>query len=177
MKEEYEKRLYILNQKLDNGISQAEEHITLLRNEIQKSFSYDLAFFIKNMGNVGLSKWAATGLSSDNDDDTALSHNPGQIDFLYFLLSHGYLSTDYMAYRSVFMPGSLSTEDNNFIRAVTAGRSPDETVKMPLSNIANTVAKLHGLGMLMHDNAWHLLEPFSNVTFYPDRNVTLSKLN
>ncbi|STU51653.1 Uncharacterised protein [Klebsiella pneumoniae] len=155
MKEEYEKRLYILHQKLDNGISQAEEHIALLRNEIQKSFSYDLAFFIKNMGNVGLSKWVATGLSSDNDDDTALSHNPGQIDFLYFLLSHGYLSTDYMAYRSVFMPGSLSTEDNNFIRAVTAGRSPDETVKMPLSNIANTVAKLYGLGMLMHDNAWH----------------------
>lgn len=155
MKEEYEKRLYILHKKLDNGISQAEEHIALLNNEIQKSFSYDLAFFIRNMGNVGLSKWAATGLSSDNDDDTVLSHNPGQIDFLYFLLSHGYLSTDYMAYRSVFMPGSLSTEDNNFIRAVTAGRSPDETVKMPLSNIANTVAKLHGLGMLMHDNAWH----------------------
>lgn len=47
MKEEYEKRLYILNQKLDNGISQAEEHITLLRNEIQKSFSYDLAFLSK----------------------------------------------------------------------------------------------------------------------------------
>ncbi|CDL48683.1 hypothetical protein [Escherichia coli ISC41] len=34
-----------------------------------------------------------------------------------------------MAYRSVFMPGSLSTEDNNFIRAVTSGRLPDETAK------------------------------------------------
>ncbi|MCZ5840883.1 hypothetical protein O5274_25860, partial [Escherichia coli] len=53
------------------------------------------------------------------------------------------------------MTGSLSTEDNNFIRAVTSGRLPDETAKMPLSNIANTVAKLHGLGILMHDNAWH----------------------
>ncbi|HGS7288977.1 pcar [Klebsiella pneumoniae] len=155
MKKEYNERCFILHKKLDNGISQTEENIAQINDEIQKSFSYDLAFFIRNMGNIGLSKWATTGLSSDNDDGTVLSHNPGQIDFLYFLLSHGYLSTDYMAYRSVFMPGSLSTEDNNFIRAVTAGRSPDETVKMPLSNIANTVAKLHGLGMLMHDNAWH----------------------
>ncbi|EDA6141978.1 pcar, partial [Salmonella enterica subsp. enterica serovar Typhimurium] len=86
-----------------------------------------------------------------------------------FLLSHGYLSTDYMAYRSVFMPGSLSTEDNNFIRAVTSGRLPDETAKMPLSNIANTVAKLHGLGILMHDNAWH-----PQILWYLMRNDTNS---
>lgn len=107
------------------------------------------------MGNTGFRDWATECVLSDENDGIASSDNGGQIDFLYFLLSHGYLSTDYMAYRSVFMPGSLSTEDNHFIRAVTAGRSPDETAKMPLSNFDNTVAKLRGLGMLMHDNAWH----------------------
>ncbi len=64
---------------------------------------------------------------------------------------------------------SLSTEDNNFIRAVTSGRLPDETAKMPLSNIANTVAKLHGLGILMHDNAWH-----PQILWYLMRNDTNS---
>ena len=155
MRKEYDERIIFLHKKLDNGVSQSEEHIAKLNHEIQKSFSYDLAFFINKMGNTGFRKWAETCLSSDNNDRKASSDSAEQIDFLYFLLSHGYLSTDYMAYRSVFMPGSLSTEDNHFIRAVTAGRSPDETVIMPLSNIANTVAKLRGLGMLMHDNAWH----------------------
>ncbi|WP_217480843.1 YobI family P-loop NTPase [Enterobacter chuandaensis] len=155
MKEQYNERITYLHKKADSGMAQSEEHIAQLSLEIQKSFSYDLVFFINKLGNAGFSKWAETCLSSDNEDGTALSYNAGQIDFLYFLLSHGYLSTDYMAYRSVFMPGSLSTEDNHFIRAVTAGRSPDETAKMPLSNFDNTVAKLRGLGMLMHDNAWH----------------------
>lgn len=155
MRKEYDERIVFLHKKLDNGVSQSEEHIAKLNHEIQRSFSYDLAFFINKMGNTGFRKWAEICLSSDNNDRKASSDSAEQIDFLYFLLSHGYLSTDYMAYRSVFMPGSLSTEDNHFIRAVTAGRSPDETVIMPLSNIANTVAKLRGLGMLMHDNAWH----------------------
>ncbi|MCZ6144900.1 hypothetical protein O5255_26510 [Escherichia coli] len=62
-------------------------------------------------------------------DGESITDNAANIDFIYFLLSHGYLSTDYMAYRSSLYAGSLSTEDNNFIRAVTSGRLPDETAK------------------------------------------------
>ncbi|WP_226905701.1 YobI family P-loop NTPase [Serratia marcescens] len=155
MKTEYEERCSIILKKSDGGITRLEENIKTLRYEIQNTFSYDLAFFINKMGSSGFIKWAIACVSPGHGDGAVLPDNAGQIDFLYFLLSHGYLSTDYMAYRSVFMPGSLSTEDNNFIRAVTAGRSPDETTNMPLSNIANTVVKLSGLGMLMRDNAWH----------------------
>lgn len=107
------------------------------------------------MGRVGFEKRFAGCDISVNHEGVTFTDNSSNLDFIFFLLSHGYLSTDYMAYRSVFMPGSLSTEDNNFIRAVTSGRSPDETAKMPISNIANTVVKLRNLGMLMHDNAWH----------------------
>jgi hypothetical protein len=54
--------------------------------------------------------------------------NSSNLDFIFsFYLTAIFQLT--MAYRSVFMPGSLSTEDNNFIRAVTSGRSPDETAK------------------------------------------------
>lgn len=152
---EYKERCSVLRKKTDGGIVHLEESIKTLRYEIQNTFSYDLAFFISKMGSTAFALWATGCTSPDQDDGTALPDNAGQTDFLYFLLSNGYLSSDYMAYRSVFMPGSLSTEDNHFIRAVTAGRTPDETAKMTLSNIANTVAKLRGLGMLMHDNAWH----------------------
>lgn len=152
MKEEYNERIDLLDKKSDGRITQLEEHIAQLSHEIQKSFSYDLVFFIRKMSRAGFEQWAVNFAESEHEGGETFT---GNTDFLFFLLSSGYLSSDYMAYRSVFMPGSLSTDDNHFIRAVTAGRSPDETVIMPLSNIANTVEKLRGLGMLMHDNAWH----------------------
>lgn len=155
IKDTYEERIQRLQKKSDGHITRLEEDINTCKSEIHNSFSYDLTFFIDNLGNTGFRDWAAECVLSDENDGVAFSDNGGQIDFLFFLLSNGYLSTDYMAYRSVFMPGSLSTEDNNFIRAVTAGRVPEETAKMPLSNFDNTVAKLRRLGMLMHDNAWH----------------------
>ncbi|OSK88093.1 pcar [Escherichia coli] len=155
IKGEYEKREKWLQKKSDSHIARLEESINKYKNEIHNSFSYDLAFFINKLGSTGFRNWAASCISSHHNDGVTSQDNDGQIDFIYFLLSNGYLSTDYMAYRSVFMPGSLSTEDNNFIRAVTAGRDPEETAGMPLSSIDNTVAKLRGLGILMHDNAWH----------------------
>ena len=155
IKDAYEERNQRLQEKLGGHIARLEKIVNNCKNEIHNSFSYDLTFFIDKLGSTGFRDWAAACISSDDNDGIASPDNAGQIDFLYFLLSNGYLSTDYMAYRSVFMPGSLSTEDNNFIRAVTAGRDPEETVRMPLSNFDNTLAKLRGLGMLMHDNAWH----------------------
>lgn len=122
MKTEYEERCSIILKKSNSGIARLEENIKTLRYEIQNTFSYDLVFFINKMGSSGFIKWATAHVPPGYDDGAVLPDNAGQIDFLYFLLSHGYLSTDCMAYRSVFMPGSLSTEDNNFIRAVTAGR-------------------------------------------------------
>ena len=169
LKTKYEERKTILREKTDGGLARLEEKIKTLSYEIQNTFSCPLAFFINKMGRTDFGLWATECTSFGQDGNTALPENTGQIDFLYFLLSHGYLSTDYMAYRSVFIPGSLSTDDNNFIRAVTTGRTPDETAEMPLSSVANTVAKLRGLGMLMHDNAWH-----SQVLNYLMYNDTVS---
>lgn len=169
MKEEYQERIAIIQKKLNNDVSRLEENIKKNRYEIQNASSNDLAFFINKMGRSGFERYIACCSTPEQHDGESITDNAANIDFIYFLLSHGYLSTDYMAYRSVFMPGSLSTEDNNFIRAVTSGRLPDETAKMPLSNIANTVAKLHGLGILMHDNAWH-----PQILWYLMRNDTNS---
>ncbi|MCO5784235.1 pcar [Citrobacter meridianamericanus] len=155
LREEYRERYAFIQKKSNGDVFRLEETIKKIKYDIQNTFSYDLAFFIKNMGRVGFEKRFAGCDISVHHEGVTFTDNSSNLDFIFFLLSHGYLSTDYMAYRSVFMPGSLSMEDNNFIRAVTSGRRPDETAKMPISNIANTVAKLRGLGMLMHDNAWH----------------------
>lgn len=147
----YEDRCAILRNKSDGRNDRLAEKIENIRHEIQRTLSYDLTFFINKMSNSGFREWAERCVADNHSNTVVSPDNAGQIDFLYFLLSLGYISTDYMAYRSVFMPGTLSTEDNNFIRAVTAGRTPDETAEMPLSNIANTLKKLRELGILMHD--------------------------
>lgn len=155
LKKEYLDRRNLLVKKAAGGISKLNGRIEGLRHLINEASVRDLAFFINEMGSSQFAEWARQLSSNDQDNGKKTSEDASTTDFLYFLLRYSYLSTDYMSYRSVFMPGSLSIEDNNFIRAVTAGRSPDETLLMPLSNTANTLTKLCGLGIQLNDNAWH----------------------
>ncbi|MFP1592813.1 hypothetical protein ACLB1M_33315 [Escherichia coli] len=106
MKEEYQERIAIIQKKLNNDVSRLEENIKKNRCEIQNASSYDLASSIKWGDQV--SKIYACCSTPEQHDGESITDNAANIDFIYFLLSHGYLPTDYMAYRSVFMPGSLS---------------------------------------------------------------------
>ena len=78
-----------------------------------------------------------------------------QIDFIYFLLSSGYLSTDYMSFRSIFMPGGLTENDNTFIKAVMSGTDVVKSFSIPLENTKNVVARLKKLGVIERENAQH----------------------
>lgn len=169
LKKQYEERKTILRKKQTGSSLVCRKKSKLSVMKFKAPSHVLLHFSLIKWGRTDFGLRAKECISSGLDGNTALPDNAGQIDLLYFLLSHGYLSTDYMAYRSVFIPGSLSTDDNNFIRAVTTGRTPDETAEMPLSSVANTVAKLRGLGMLMHDNAWH-----SQILKYPMYNDPFS---
>lgn len=109
---------------------------------------------IQKMGSEGFRTWVSEHLgialgSESEDDDTF------QYDFIYALLRWNYLSTDYMSYRSVFIPGSLSSSDNDFVHAVSAGKDLILTTAMPLDRTPNVVKKIRGLGLLHQQNAWH----------------------
>lgn len=98
MKEEYQERIAIIQKKLNNDVSRLEENIKN-RCEIQNASSYDLAFFINKMGRSGFERYIACCSTPEQHDGESITDNAANIDFIYFLLSHGYLSTDYMAYR------------------------------------------------------------------------------
>ncbi|WIL44487.1 hypothetical protein QPJ96_22005 (plasmid) [Pantoea agglomerans] len=114
-----------------------------------------LETLIERQGSEWFRSWVSDELRIDCGPDNSQGYTASQLDFIYSLLRWGYLSTDYMSYRSVFIPGSLSSNDNDFIRAVSAGRESSATTAMPLERTANVIVKLKELGLLLQDNAWH----------------------
>lgn len=152
--DEYKKRCQLLQSKLENRIDNLEKKINSLKGEIQRLYSRELSYFMGKMGSGGFFEWIKERSINEGKGGACISSSE-QMEFIYFLLRCGYISTDYMSYRSVFMPGSLTKEDNDFIRAVSAGRSSGGTTVMPLVNIANVIRKLTELGLTLQENAWH----------------------
>jgi len=152
---EYQRRCELLNSKSDGKLADFEKRAEQLRQRRRRLQSIRPGTLIERMGSEGFRSWVSDNLHIDCSPDSSEGYTASQFDFIYSLLRWGYLSTDYMSYRSVFIPGSLSSSDNDFIRAVSAGREPSATASMTLDRTANVVEKLKELGLLLQDNAWH----------------------
>ncbi|WP_261641056.1 pcar [Erwinia mallotivora] len=155
IKEVYEKRKSVLRLKTEGYVSQQEKKIVIIRHEIKDVNNGGLDDDAIQMGASGFVTWANDNIYSDDFSPDLLKKRRPQLDFVYFLLINGYIASDYMFYRSVFMPGSLSYEDNEFIKSVSIGSPQDQTSRMPLSRIENVVNKLISLGLIMDCPAWH----------------------
>ncbi|MCV5403618.1 hypothetical protein OFM88_29120, partial [Escherichia coli] len=86
-----------------------------LRTEILSGTVADIA---EKMTNEGFVAWIK---KKEDTGVLTIQSEHEQIDFIFFLLSSGYLSTDYMSYRSIFIPGGLSETDNLFLKDVMSG--------------------------------------------------------
>ncbi|EDE2123724.1 hypothetical protein GBD58_24960, partial [Salmonella enterica] len=131
--------------KIKNRISGLE----LLKTKILSGTVSDIA---EKMTNEGFISWIK---KKEDTGVLIMQSDHEQIDFIFFLLSSGYLSTDYMSYRSIFIPGGLSETDNLFLKDVMSGKGPEKTFSLHLDNVNNIVARLKKLGVLQRDNAQH----------------------
>lgn len=152
---EYKRRCELLDSKFNGRLSDHEKRAEHLRQQRRRLLASRPQTLIERMGSTGFRAWVSEHLQVECVPDNSEGYTVAQFDFIYSLLRWGYLSTDYMSYRSVFIPGSLSSNDNDFIRAVSAGRDYSVTSGMPLDRTANVVKKLKELGLLLQDNAWH----------------------
>lgn len=153
--EDFNRRCALLKLKSDGKLSDLKkrtEHLRQLRRSLHISSPGTL---IERMESKGFRDWLIENLQIDCSPDNSEGYTASQFDFIYSLLRWEYLSTDYMSYRSIFIPGSLSSGDNEFIRAVSAGRDYSVTTAMPLERTANVIKKLNELGLLHQDNTWH----------------------
>lgn len=151
----YEDRKTTLDKKTNGEVIQLRNDIDSLNDEINALNQTSLAALARTLGHEGFLKWVYVNGNADEPTPETDKKRTEHLEFLYFLLIHSYIASDYMFYRSVFRPGSLSHEDNEFIKAVSIGRGLTYTLDMPLRQIENVAAKLFSLGLMMDDNAWH----------------------
>ncbi|MFP2405421.1 hypothetical protein ACLEVJ_21175 [Enterobacter ludwigii] len=86
------------------------------------------------------------------DNIAAITFN---IEFLFFMLSNGYIEQDYMQYRSIFHAGALSKTDNIFIQKVASKVGFDELKDFHLDNVPNIFEKLDGLSFKFYEGVLH----------------------
>lgn len=151
----YEGRKTTLDKKTNGEVIQLRDDIENLNDEINALNQTSLATLARTLGHDGFLKWVYVNGNGDEQKPVTDKKRTEHLEFLYFLLINSYIASDYMFYRSVFRPGSLSHEDNEFIKAVSIGRGLAYTLDMPLRQVENVAAKLFSLGLMMDDNAWH----------------------
>ena len=155
MQENYAERKQSLRLKSEDHIHILENEIDNLKKGLRQVQGQGLKYFVEKLGHKGFSDWVKEKGYQAVQFKESHKNDAEQLDFIYFLLLHGYVASDYMSYRSVFKPGSLSTVDRAFVRAVSTGRRPEETLCMPLERVGNVIDKLASLGLLMENRAWH----------------------
>lgn len=152
---EYKRRCELLDSKFNGKLIDLEKRAEHLRQQKRRLLASRPQTLIERMGSKGFRAWVSEHIQIECVPDNSEGYTVAQFDFIYSLLRWGYLSTDYMSYRSVFIPGSLSSNDNDFVRAVSASKEYSITSEIPLDRTANVVKKLKELGLLLQDNAWH----------------------
>lgn len=155
MRDEYTARCELLASKTDGKLNALLLKKEQLQKQMRRLEGSSPGVLINKMRSEGFINWVSENLGIVRGSDESDGYGTLQFDFIYSLMSWNYLSTDYMSYRSVFIPGSLSPGDNDFVRAVSVGKDLIFTTTMPLERTTNVVEKLRALGLLHQENAWH----------------------
>lgn len=148
----YEERCGLIDAKTDDDIARIKNSISSLEMEKRNIRSESVSGLIRRMRKSDFSDWVRNTINGEQDLSSRMAE---QLDFIYFLLSSDYLATDYMSFRSVFMPGALTENDNAFIKSVMAGDDANESFTIPLENLPHVVTRLKKLGVIERENAQH----------------------
>lgn len=148
----YEERCGLIDAKTDDGIAHIKNSIYSLEMEKRNIRSESVSGLIRRMRKSDFSDWVRKTVNGEQDLSPRMAE---QLDFIYFLLSSDYLATDYMSFRSVFMPGALTENDNAFIKSVMAGDDAHKSFTIPLENFPHVVTRLKKLGVIERENAQH----------------------
>lgn len=152
LKQQYETRSHSIDNKNIDNIARIKNKISSLESLRAEILSGTVSDIAEKMTNEGFVAWIK---KKEDAGVLTIQSEHEQIDFIFFLLSSGYLSTDYMSYRSIFIPGGLSETDNLFLKDVMSGKGPEKTFSFHLDKINNIVERLKKLGVLQRDNAQH----------------------
>ncbi|GKW27539.1 hypothetical protein AB6D34_14025 [Pectobacterium brasiliense] len=148
----YEDRCKLVDERIGDGLERITNNIITLEASRRKIKNESVADTANYMRKTEFIAWVKIHVNNVQDLKRSIEE---QLDFIYFLLSSGYVSTDYMSFRSIFLPGGLSESDNIFIKSVMAGNDAVDTFPLHPENIENVVTRLKKLGVIERENAQH----------------------
>ncbi|MCJ8348538.1 hypothetical protein [Moritella sp.] len=163
--DEYNKRVELVRESKEKVLSQTQQEIAHVREEISKRNAISLAELTKLNGREKFDVLATdyikdikdTNILSTEQENTVLaSLKYGGLDALYYLITNDYLMQDFMMYRSIFYKGSLTEEDYEYIKSVGIHASHTQVNNnFVLQNIAGVTRDLIENNYIHRDGALH----------------------
>lgn len=163
--EEYEQRSQLVSNDRARALKTAHDELNSVKEEIRIRNSITLADLIVNIGEANFREITDRYLEKINDRDIidekqfdALRSGLrlGGSEVLYFLMANGYIMQDFMMFRSVFHEGTISSNDNDYIKAVGRHVSCNDcNENFSLDNEKDVLAELVAQNYIYREGALH----------------------
>lgn len=184
---DYNDRFHILGEDKNKTFYNLHKDIRSVNDTIRARNAIPLAELIKNKGWEHFKQTAQTYLDEMERHEfvtpqqlSALRTDMqyGGLDALYMLLSDGLIMQDFMSYRSIFHAGSLSVNDNDFIKAVGQDLSCEKSNQdYYVDDAEKVISELAEQKLLYSEGAFHyqLLEQIikTNNSLFTDMVASL----
>lgn len=174
LKEEYLKRKSNMGKDKNSAFSELQIKIKRIKEAIKLRNALSLSELIKSIGREKFSDVAQGYLEAIKSHDFVSEQQfhalctdmrNGGLDALYLLLSDGLVMQDFMAYRSIFHEGSMSVNDNDFLKAVgqdlSCATSNDEYFIDDENRVISELVehnRIYADGALHHQLVTHLID-------------------
>lgn len=163
--EEYEQRSQLVTADRARALKVAHNELNAVKEEIRLRNSITLADLIVNIGEAKFREITDRYLEKINDRDIidekqfdALRSGLrlGGSEVLYFLMANGYIMQDFMMFRSIFHEGTISGNDNDYIKAVGRHVScKDSNENFSLDNEKDVLGELVAQNYIYREGALH----------------------
>lgn len=171
---EYERRSKMVGSDKDIEYKKTRREIEEIKEEIKIRNAIPLSELIQKIGEVRFKEIAEGYIIKSNDPDiidikqfdaVSTGFRLGGFQILYFLFANGYIMQDFMMYRSIFKEGSISVNDNDYIKSVGRFASCQEVNDdFSLDDVKEVVLQLveqhyiYREGALHHQIITHVME-------------------
>jgi len=163
--QEYKERVAFVRGDRYAEIEKIKSDIEALKQKIDRRNSIPLDELTRNIGIENFKQRALayitnikdpSVLTKDQECSIISSLKYGGYDAIYYFIVNGYLTHDYMMYRSIFHNGSITAEDNEFIKQV--GNYIDHELSNKsffIQNVEEVSREIVENSYLLRDGAYH----------------------
>lgn len=163
--EEYNSRSELVSKNRELEYKKTLKEIEEVKEKIRIRNAITLADLIKLIGLKEFKKIAEKHLENINSSNIIGSEQIEAIhsifrlegfEVLYYLLENGFIMQDYMMFRSIFHEGAISTNDNDYIKAVSKYINFEEANNnYALDNEENVLLELNNQNYISYNGAIH----------------------